>query len=533
MSSLTYHHNPNGVTYVYRQESYWDKAKKRPSSRQVCVGKLDANGQIIYNQRFKNPEAREALERGETVAEALLIGQSLVLAKATKDTGLERVLLRHFESREANALLSLSWAMAAGRGEMDLANIWLEENDCPAHKESLSSYDLSRILASASQSQIDDFLGEWTKRQRKGSPELDCYDLTLASSNDPSNPFEDWGDNHDKEDLSRINMALLVGLTSRVPTYYALRSEKMSDAETIASFIKGLKKYKAERVRVLLDYGFYSAANISLMLEADIGFCVPAPTTAIWPGEMIDKYREAVEMPEHMFHISVDEREALYGMTVQDKIDGRRVWKHLYFDTARRVEHIASLFAALRRWEIELLSGETKEKNKWAYERYFTVKTTPKRGLKVTRKQEAINAYKSDRVGYWVILSNREKDATAALAAYRARALVESRLSDLKKDLAFSRARASGASALRGRAFAQFLALILTARIRSVMTAAWKGRMDIPKEDRLSRRYSLAEMMALLGSYRQTRFSARYGVVVSAPTKAQRSIFRAFGIAVV
>ncbi|MDR1578047.1 MAG: hypothetical protein LBT86_07470 [Deltaproteobacteria bacterium] len=67
MSSLTYHLKPNGATYIYRQDSYWDKEKKRSSSLQVCVGKLDANGEIIHDHRFKTPEAREALEKGETM----------------------------------------------------------------------------------------------------------------------------------------------------------------------------------------------------------------------------------------------------------------------------------------------------------------------------------------------------------------------------------------------------------------------------------------------------------------------------------
>ncbi|MDR1577985.1 MAG: hypothetical protein LBT86_07150, partial [Deltaproteobacteria bacterium] len=73
------------------------------------------------------------------MAESRLIGQSLVLAKATRDTGLERVSRRYFESKEADALLSLSWAVAAGYGQMDLASVWLEQNDCPAHNESVSS----------------------------------------------------------------------------------------------------------------------------------------------------------------------------------------------------------------------------------------------------------------------------------------------------------------------------------------------------------------------------------------------------------
>jgi hypothetical protein len=52
----------------------------------------------------------------------------------------------------------------------------------------------------------------------------------------------------------------------------------------------------------------------------------------------------------------------------------------------------------------------------------------------------------------------------------------------------------------------------------------------VSKDDRLARHYSLAEMMMRLGTYRKTSFSDRYGVVVSAPTKAQRSIFLVFGI---
>jgi transposase len=228
--------------------------------------------------------------------------------------------------------------------------------------------------------------------------------------------------------------------------------------------------------------------------------------------------------------MSEDNLKAVYGMTVLDKMEGRRVWKHVYFDTARRTEHIASLFASLKAWEEELSSGDVKEKNQWAYDRYFTVKTTPKRGLSIKRNQDAINAYKNDRAGYWVILTNCEKDAAAALCAYRERSLVESQFDDMKNDLAMSRLRTHGPDTMRGRAFVQFLALVITAQLRVMLQAAWDVRMEVPKEDRLARRYPLNELMLRLGSYRKTRFPGRYGAVVSAPTKAQRTVFLAFGI---
>jgi transposase len=59
-------------------------------------------------------------------------------------------------------------------------------------------------------------------------------------------------------------MTTLIDVTSRLPTYYEIHPGSMSDAKTVASFITRMKKYGAERIRVLLDRDFYSALNISL-----------------------------------------------------------------------------------------------------------------------------------------------------------------------------------------------------------------------------------------------------------------------------
>jgi transposase len=49
---------------------------------------------------------------------------------------------------------------------------------------------------------------------------------------------------------------------------------------------------------------------------------------------------------------------------------------------------------------------------------------------------------------------------------------VESHFDDMKNDLSLSRLRAHRPDTMRGRAFVQFLALILTARIRIVLSDA-------------------------------------------------------------
>jgi len=530
MASITYHRKPNGTTYVYRQESYWDKGKKRPANRQVCIGKLADDGGVIYNKRFKDPDAREALERGERVAESALCGQSLVIGKATAEVGVERVLRRCFDPRRADALISLAQAVSSGAGAMYLAAAWIEQNECAAHEDPPTSQDVSRILASVSQSEIEVFLKDWAGHRKRGLREQYCYDIASVSSADRRDPFIEYGHDRGREDMAQADMALLTGVTSRIPTYYELSPGPVSDTKTLQGFLRRMDRYGIGTIRTLLDRGFYSSSNIDAMLDGHIGFYIPVPSDVRWSQALIDESKDALEMPEHIIWAGEDGLSALYGMTATDKVGGRRVWKHVYFDTARRTEHIASFLASLKRWEAELSGGEPKEANQWAYDAYFTVKSTPKRGLRVRMRQDAVNAYKADRAGYWVVLTNCEKDAAKALSAYRERSLVESQFDDMRNEPGLSRLRTHGPDTMRGRAFVQFLALVITAQLRVMLDAAWEARMDTPKEDRLARRYPLNELMLRLGSYRKTSFPGRYGPIVSVPTKAQRSIFLALGI---
>jgi transposase len=533
MATLTYHRKNNGVTYVYRQESYWDKIKKRSVTKQICIGKLGSNGEILYNKHFADPASREALERGETISESTTTGQSLVLSKAAADTGLDGVLRRVLGTETANVLMSLAYAVAAsGDGTMYSAPIWIEENDCPAHTKPPTSQSISRILASLTQDEVDTFRAAWLRHRDKGASEQYCFDITSISSHNRTNPFVEWGHNRDREKLAQINLALLTSVKTCIPTYYEVLPGSMTDIRTIKAFCDNMKMYGAGRIVTLLDRGFYSEANLERLLDERIGFFIPVPANIKWVQNTINVNRDAVEIPEHIISITDDRTDAVYGMTVLAKLNERRVWQHVYYDTARRTEHILAFFEALAVWEEELITGNTKESNQWAYDSYFTVKNTPKRGRKVMRRQTAINAYKADRAGYWVILTNCEKNAARALKAYRERSLVEQSFDALKNELDMRRLRTHSSDTMRGRVFVQFLSLVLTAQIRGTLSNAWAMREELPKDVRLSRRYSLKELMLRLGSYRKTRFTGRYREVVSTPTKVQRELFTAFGLEV-
>ena len=104
MVSQAHHHNKKvGVTYVYSVESYWDKEKKAPRNRQVCIGKLDkATGEIIPSQR-KAKEAKKGELTGVT-AETRIFGPAMLLDKLAKDTGLTSIVNRCFPELHAETM---------------------------------------------------------------------------------------------------------------------------------------------------------------------------------------------------------------------------------------------------------------------------------------------------------------------------------------------------------------------------------------------------------------------------------------------
>jgi hypothetical protein len=73
---------------VYWQVSQWDSERGMSVPKKTCVGKLGDDGEAIYNKRFSCPGAMDDLDSGPEHAEAVLIGQSMLLDAACKRNGL-------------------------------------------------------------------------------------------------------------------------------------------------------------------------------------------------------------------------------------------------------------------------------------------------------------------------------------------------------------------------------------------------------------------------------------------------------------
>ncbi|MDD3514054.1 MAG: transposase, partial [Synergistaceae bacterium] len=103
-----------------------------------------------------------------------------------------------------------------------------------------------------------------------------------------------------------------------------------------------------------------------------------------------------------------------------------------------------------------------------SYRRFFEIATTPKRGVKVAVKAEAVAKWKR-YFGFFALLSNETMDASTALELYRNKDLVEKAFGNLKERLNMRRTLVSSEQSLEGKLFVEFIALIYLSYIKKRM----------------------------------------------------------------
>ncbi|SDK86165.1 IS1634 family transposase, partial [Alkalibacterium thalassium] len=201
-----------------------------------------------------------------------------------------------------------------------------------------------------------------------------------------------------------------------------------------------------------------------------------------------------------------------------DVIEGkRRMYLHLYFSGEKALEHENRFNALLDRLEAELVSGNRKAEHEKQYAKYFEITSTPKRGTKVTPKQEAITQAEKD-YGFFALISNEIKDPIAALDLYRNKDIVEKAFGNLKERLNLRRTAVSSESSLEGKLFVQFIALIYLSYIKKQMS-----------EKGLYKNYTMQELLDeldVIEAFENPGSAVRVGEI----TKKQSQLYNTLGV---
>ena len=140
------HRKPNGTAYLYAVESYWDKEKKQPRNKQVCLGRLnEETGEVIPSKRKQRTEKRAAAAP-DIKASTKVYGPHLLLTKLAKDTGLTAALKSTFPD-SYEEILSLVFFIAQKGIALSRCEIWSASHQHPFEKI-IPSQRISELRAS-------------------------------------------------------------------------------------------------------------------------------------------------------------------------------------------------------------------------------------------------------------------------------------------------------------------------------------------------------------------------------------------------
>jgi transposase len=514
MSSTTIHRKANGVAYVYSVESYWDKEKKAPRNKQVCLGRLnEETGEIIPSKRMARLQKEETAVPPEFQATAKVCGPHSLLMKLAKDAGLTSMLKKVFPDTHAEILSLASFITQKGLA-LSRCEMWSENNEHPCGHR-LSSQRVSEILKSINENDRQHFLSLWLKRLSE--KEMLCYDTTSVSSYAKSNEYVRYGKNKDNEKLPQINLAMLFGQESNLPAHYRRIPGNINDVSTLEATMDMLDYLGKTKLQFVLDRGCYSEKNIDMLLDKRYHFFLMLRTDRVWVRNIIDKYLENITSPEH--YRQTGEDEALFMVSHLHQWGQRRCYVHLYYNASRAAQDYDDLIRTLVICKEELESEKLDKEHKELYERYFIVKRTPKRGLSVAYNEAEIQKYRKRYAGFFCIMTNVKMESEKVLEIYRRRDIVEKCFDDLKNALDMKRLRIHSSEAMDSRLFIQFIALILMSMVR-----------EVAKKTKGLKYMSVREIMEAMESVVRITYSGRYGSVITEMGPLQQNIIEAFGV---
>jgi len=514
MSCRIKHFNKNtGVTYVYESVSYWDKKKQQARNKKVCVGKLDpSSGELIPSKRLA-PEQAAARDPAVT-ASAEIVGPSIILDAITDRLGLGSLLKSCFP-KDHQQILTMAYYLTAQGGPLSHCGTWCKSH-APSLEESLSSQRISELLASIGIDEKQTFFNKWMNKVLED--DYLCYDITSISSYSELNEYIKYGHNRDLDNLPQLNLAMLFGQKGRLPVYFQRLPGNITDVTTLHNLLKTFKALEAKTLHYVMDKGFYSKKNVDELLASRDKFILSVPLNNKWVQHAIDDIYEVVNGPEGYQKI---DSETLY---VHSRLypwgkENRRCYLHMYYNARARADAVDRFNADLVRYRGELESGKLIGEHQEAYDEFFVIKTTPKRGVKVSYNTQAVSHYINRYSGFQALLTNSIKDPAEALQIYRDKDVVEKCFDDLKNQLDMKRLRMHSSATVDGRLFVQFIALIYMSAVRREMRASG-----------LIGRYTTRELLQEMETLTKVKYSGKYGHILTEVTKSQRDILKSLNI---
>ena len=520
MAAIVYQTNKQTqITYAYESVSCWDKEKQQSRAKRRCIGRVDPGTKEIIPTRKK--EKTDSLPASDTSRS--FFGATYLFDAIGDKLGTTSDLKRCFPETYKQLLSTAYYLILEDKNPLSRFPKWATTHKHPYGK-SIPSQRSSELFASITEDAKNHFFR--LQGKRRVEKEYWAYDTTSISSYSNCLKQVRYGVNKDHDPLPQINIALLFGEESNLPFYYRKLAGNIPDVKTVKNLLADINLLGYDKIKLVMDRGFYSEANINDLYQSHLKFLIAAKVSLKLVQSELDKVRDSIRtwtnysQKYDLYSCSTkidwaySQDRPYKGDTLKEK---RRMYLHLFFNGERALEDEKNFNTMLCTLQGELESGKKVQEHEKQYAKYFDSKSTPIRGTKVTVRQDVVNEAKKN-YGYFTLLSNEVKDSIEALEIYRNKDLVEKAFGNLKERLNFSRTAVSSDQSLDGKLFVEFIALIYLSYLKKGM-----------QEENLFKRYTMHEFLDeldVIECFENPGRAPRMGEV----TKRQAALYEAMGV---
>lgn len=470
----------SGITYAYESISRWDKEKRQSRSKRTLIGRVVGEDKQIIptdGRGRKKEGGKPGAKAGRpavTEATRYFYGATYLLDVIGEKLGITEDLKQCFPAIYRQILSIAYYLILEDKNPLYRFEKWGILHKHPYGKTITSQRSSDVFMAITEESKQAFFRLQGKRRTEK---EFLAYDITSISSYSECLRQVQYGRNKEEDALPQLNLALVFGEQSNLPFYYRKLAGNIPDSKTVKQLLVTLDSLGFSKVKLVMDRGFYSEANISALFKAHLKFLISVKMSLAFVKENLDPIYDGFRSFE-----SYSEKYDLYCRTVQaewaytqfrpykkDAVSGsRRIYIHYYTNIDRAAEEEKAFDRKLNALHQELISGNRLPEHEKLYSKYFKVTSTPKRRPKVRVNQQAVLDSKR-YYGFFALLTNETMDAVTALEVYRNKDLVEKAFGNLKERLNLRRTLVSSEHSLDGKLFVEFLALIYLSYIKKQM----------------------------------------------------------------
>lgn len=229
-----------------------------------------------------------------------------------------------------------------------------------------------------------------------------------------------------------------------------------------------------KKVNMVFSRGFYSKDNIDALYKNHQKFVIGVQLRLNYVKEIFEKKQETLnlwsnlEMQFNTYGVfrmitwNYEEKRPNKGDTL--KLN-KRAYLHLLYNPEKAIKNQVDMNEYLIALHEDLSNDTLNNYRLKDYDKYLEVTETPKRGRKISPKEDAmVEAVRN--YGYFALLSNEVKEPFEALSLYRSKDIIEKAFGNLKDRLNFRRMQVSLKLSLNDKLFIEFITLIYLSYVK-------------------------------------------------------------------